>query len=379
MSCVRQATRADVPRILNRATRSFRENRLTHPDFAAMFPDTIDDSEACARQWWVATEQDGTIAAGLQIVPRNLVLDREIKLHAAGIANVFTHPGHRGRGHMTRLLRRAITVLNDDGAPLSLLCGDRLRYRRFGWEKAGTNRRLDLNISMYRYGGGDLRSCEIRSWDGSANDTSEMQRVYDDLLCRTERSEAEFPRVLSRPGQVIWMCRAETGFAYASVKDGMLAEYAGEKRAFAGLLRFLLERAGSLSVDVPPGGSADPLTQVLLGASSGYAVQPVAMVRVHGLVHVLRSYLPHLEASLADWSGTLTLETAETGEKATVRAERGKVAVTAQDAPPDLTLELPDMARLLFGPFAPDAATVSRPMLRLAFPLPLYWHALSRV
>jgi hypothetical protein len=51
------------------------------------------------------------------------------------------------------------------------------------------------------------------------------------------------------------------------------------------------------------------------------------------------------------------------------------------DDPADVCLDLPEMARFLFGPFPPDLPSPLRhqPVLRRAFPLPVHWHPLAHV
>lgn len=81
---------------------------------------------------------DGELVAGLVIHPDFGQYFGGRRIPCCGIAGVATHPGHRGRGLATALVRGAILEAHRQGIPLSALYpADLPLYRRAGFEAAG--------------------------------------------------------------------------------------------------------------------------------------------------------------------------------------------------------------------------------------------------
>ncbi len=379
---IRHGQPSDFTALMDRVHASFSDDNPTHPRFETLCPDSISADPACVAQWLIA-DVDGEIAAGLQIVPRSVVVARDVQLPVGGIANVFCYPAFRNRGCMTALLEEAETELETAGYALSMLGGDRLRYGRHGWEHAGAARRLGLSAAMKR--DQDLlrvSAADLALWHGDQDLATQMAARYGELPCRTLRSAAEFPAVLTRPGQSVWTCSSDQdGFGYISLKGNLLAEYAGDAAAVEKLLRFVL-RSRTVDVVIPPAAAESELDRLLLSYARHFSVVPVGMVRIVSLADTLRAFTPVLNARLSDWTGTCRLTIEETGETVCCTGSgQGGIAVRPDAPDPDgLTLSRREMVRLLFGPFS-DAleADSEQGFLRRLFPLPLYWHALSHV
>lgn len=76
---------------------------------------------------------DGKIVSAVQIVRRTIRV-RGQKVSIAGIANVATHPQHRGQGYSTRLMEEAQSVIDEEDFVFGLLfTGIHDFYRRLGW------------------------------------------------------------------------------------------------------------------------------------------------------------------------------------------------------------------------------------------------------
>ena len=76
--------------------------------------------------------QDGTPVARLA-VGRYTMHVAGVGVTMGGIADVVTHPAHRGQGHGARLLRAAVDRMRQEGYPISLLFGISDFYHRFGY------------------------------------------------------------------------------------------------------------------------------------------------------------------------------------------------------------------------------------------------------
>jgi GNAT superfamily N-acetyltransferase len=87
----------------------------------------------------LVAEEDGRLVSTLQIIPKTVRIGGR-DLRVGGIGNVFTSESHRHRGVASRVLRRAVEVMEREGFDLSLLFASRLTfYAQFGW---ASHRRL---------------------------------------------------------------------------------------------------------------------------------------------------------------------------------------------------------------------------------------------
>jgi hypothetical protein len=207
-----------------------------------------------------------------------------------------------------------------------------------------------------------------------------MATAYHALPYHCARPAESFARTLERPGQVVWICDApDAGFAYASVRGRELLEYAGDTPALDRILRFLLS-TGDVQVSAPPRERSGELQELLLDNSRSFTISPTGMGRIICLDALLRAYLPLLSARLTGWTGTLALA-CDDGKAATLRSTTaGLVVDPGTGEEPDVTLSPNDMALLLFGPIPPALEDLAaNPVLRQAFPLPLFWQPLAHV
>ncbi|NOY81917.1 MAG: GNAT family N-acetyltransferase [Kiritimatiellaeota bacterium] len=381
MAKIRAAEVTDFPELMSSCAASFCEGNPTHLRFEELYPDTIQPVDSCMKQWLIAEVRD-RIAAGVQVVPRPMVIGGEIELSAAGLGNVFTHPEFRKKGYMGALLQTVIAIMEHRRYAVCMLGGDRLRYGNFGWENAGAVRRLSLGANMMRFDERPRVSVvELRRWRGLAADTQRMAAAYSRRATRAVRTEGEFARILERPGQVVWLCDNEAdGFAYISLRDDRLVEYAGALSALDRLVRYVVSRRRT-QVNVAPVEAEDELDRLLLRYAAGFSVGTVGMVRIVDLEVLLQAYSSLLTRRLRGWKSAVALEIAEVEQRVVCRGDGSQVYVQATDVdvPETVKLGLRDMARLLFGPFPPAGSFLDSEFVRRAFPLPLYWPDLSHV
>jgi len=78
----------------------------------------------------------GRIVAHVGVYPMKFVTPGG-RVTAGGIGTVCTDGKFRGKGLMTDLMGEAVRWMKGEDMPLSILWGNRYRYRRFGWEPAG--------------------------------------------------------------------------------------------------------------------------------------------------------------------------------------------------------------------------------------------------
>ncbi len=95
-------------------------------------PFYLNDPSNRSEHSWVA-EEDGRLVAHLRVFDRSIRVGG-VGLRIAGVGNVITAPGHRGRGYAGRLLRAMLDAIPDEGFSYSLLRAYQpVLYERHGW------------------------------------------------------------------------------------------------------------------------------------------------------------------------------------------------------------------------------------------------------
>ena len=107
---------------------SFRYFSRSYPHLYRPDPDALDAS--------LVAEQGGAIVSHVGAFPLEIAAG-PARIPTGGIGGVATVPQVRGQGLMSRLMREAIARMRRRGNVLSVLWGDRQRYRHFGYEVCG--------------------------------------------------------------------------------------------------------------------------------------------------------------------------------------------------------------------------------------------------
>lgn len=116
-------------------------------DFEELYPKAY-SRECCHIPIHHIIEEEGKIRALLDVYPVSLQLNgTKISIKAAYIGTVAVHPRFRGKGYMTKLMQKAEEDARESGFDLMLVDGDRHRYRKYGFEKAGTKYSFNVRFS----------------------------------------------------------------------------------------------------------------------------------------------------------------------------------------------------------------------------------------
>ncbi len=377
---IRTATASDFPGILALLIAAFSDNNPGHPRFEQLMPQTIRPDKTILDNWYIAV-CDTQVVASTQIVAQRFVVAPGIEMRVGSIGQVACLPDFRGKGLMSGLLNATIARMTKDGHHVSILGGDRQRYRRYGWEVAGSAR--SLSLSSRRIDGKPVLPAEGNRptrWLGDQPTAERIHRAHQANISRIIRTPDETCLTLQRLNIATWVHQCDGGFAYICLNGDRIAEYGGDLRAFEELLSFLLARRG-LSVTIPLEEGSGPLEALLLQFAGGYNLNAVDMIRVFALKPILELYRPLLERRLACWQDALTLEMADDGERVQISRDASGLKITASTAPADLTLDRAAWARALFGPFPPALPQDPRigAFIRQAFGLPVIWPLLSQI
>ena len=391
---VRPAVVADWTELMDALLTSFSGGWLHHPPFDTLYPDALVPTDECLRDFIVA-ERNGRLIGGTQFVRQRLRLAAETVLLNGGVGQVFCVPEERRSGVMTAVLDAAIAAMAEAGCHISILGGDRQRYRRFGWENAGRMRHYALTARAIDGGespkaaAGAAAPVPQRWHHGAAT----LDRFYAALATRpagvVRDSRDQLAATLRRGGTALWTLDSDDGFAGVLLAGNTVSEYGGEPAAFAALVANLVGRSG-LNASIADTEGNDPLDAVLWRHAATFAVQQAGMVRVFSVAAILKAFQPLLERRLREWNGTATLALRDgdtVRERVEVRRDGGgRLAIRTM--PADTTgaagvkeFTRAEWATVLFGPFLPPAAVRVQDDLffRLAFPLPLTWPPTAHV
>ena len=93
----------------------------------------------------IALYEDGQMAACLRILPLRMFI-HSASIPLGGMSSVACLPEHRRKGYVGQLLRHALTVMREQGQPLSSLYTPHVSlYRRYGWMIASSALHYSFN------------------------------------------------------------------------------------------------------------------------------------------------------------------------------------------------------------------------------------------
>lgn len=248
--------------------------------------------------------EDGRIVSVARIYPLDLVLGPS-HVRAGGIGFVGTAPEARGKGHMSRLLDRAIAQMRDERFPVSVLWGDRHRYGTFGYEPAG--RQVNLVVTRRGLEWTGIAPREPVVYAGQPEVRRRVLHEYDRRSYRRIRPEADYDLLFGQPSHTLLVADDEDAYAllYAEYGERVLfAECGGDARVALGLVRHRMASHGIDSVLFAfPDGM--PIPKPIEAAASGGSIVPACMLRVLDPEETLRTFDPQVGYSGCPHAGVI--------------------------------------------------------------------------
>lgn len=323
-----------------------------------------------------------------------------LNLPWVGVGSVCTAPEFRGRGVMGSMLQAGIRDTDERGVPVSILWGDRARYGHFGWEQAG--RQIELGVSRRHFGDPGWTDADVGELVGMGKDTQlppdlgdRLARIQEHYAGRLLRPSDEQLGLISSPRyRTVWVAQGDDE-AYAVLEAGprprQLLEVGGAPDLLAALLGHLM-RESSDTWRAAIGLEPHPAEQMLVDRADYVQIGATGKVRIHDLASLLAHYEPWWSQRRRLGSGAVVLAMQDDSgvEQQTVGLRWTPKSVKVRRLEPGG--RLPDtaviaadrraLARLVFGPLAPELALGDSPgawRVTELFPVPLYVPALERV
>jgi len=278
-----------------------------------------------------------------------------------GVSSVATRPDHRGRGLMTKLLNESIGFMKEEGFVLSDLGGDRTRYRRFGWEKAGRTCRFIITPRSLS-SGPDPGNYDVRELTDTSMELSETMDLHNSSRFGLFRDSELHDILLHRSGKITLMAWKQGGldaYAVANIdneKSVGIDEVGGGAGGVISIIRQLLkDRAETVSIHLPP---RHPLTGPIRTVSSGWSIDTLRMLRILDLHGLLRDFSNQIGSRIAGLFPGADIELSlgiEGEDRAiSISVDSAGIETSEGELRGATVLSGQDMVLLLFGVCSPD-------------------------
>lgn len=358
-----RGTASDTEDILDFANMVF---SMSHGgiNFATLLPKAY-ARERCSILTHHLIRESGKIRALTDTYP--LVLRQtDSELRAAYIGTVSVHPGSRGKGYMTVLMEAVEADAQARQCDLLILDGRRQRYRHYGFEQAGMRCSFTVRLkdvceycsALHENGGGD---CAYRfvlmepDMEGPGDILDGMYRLYARRNV-TARTREDF----------YWCLQSMSADTYAVFKGEMLSGYINisedESELFeleldgsvslAEVLRDFMRELDILELIIAAGADEIAKTECLDRLCGNSRIGMSHQIKILNYPRVLTFLLKWKQkySSLADGEFVIGVTGGEQPKECShyrLRVTGAEVTVCETDAPADVTLEGPELVRVL--------------------------------
>lgn len=315
---------------------------------------------------------DGEIVSHVGMYPIPIVAG-PARVMCGGVGSVATAPEARGQGFMSRMLPAAVKHMTERGWPLSVLWGDRQRYLRFGWERAGAL--LHIHVSRRSLAGYE----EVPVADVDPTDPGNVQRVDELHACLPYRVERPRLADMLRAADLRLFLGPDGYLLSTGARAGDLTviEVSSPTGKEANLIAAAMRRADANKATVIMEPVANERTSRLMAAAAHWHLESRAMFRIlhwPALLEAIAPLLAQRAAGLPPFAVSITCyySTNETPEAtATVHWDGEQLSVSeGGGAGTQVRLEARELVRLLLG--TPGAEYGGWGLFQRLLPVPLH-------
>lgn len=279
---------------------------------------------------------------------------------------VATDPEFRSRGFASRVVEDCLARMRDEGCDFGVLWtmvpG---AYFRTGWEVVASNGwAYTVPEEEARY----FRQTHAVRPYRAETDLEQMIAIHELMPSQVVRGRSAYEALYTLPKIHVWVAEEGTTISgYLVVAEGYnkagAVEWRGSLAALESLLAHVLPGAKTRPLEILVPLGPNPMSELLTSRASPRRVpmeesktSGPKMVRIVSLKGLLEHLVPHIEAQFIERSSGFGLVVRETGERVSVRIEKGRASIGTVPTSGELTLSLREMARLIFGPQKPSAA-----------------------
>lgn len=307
--------------------------------------------------------KDGSkVVSMVEYTDQTLVVNEE-ETKTAGITAVATWPSYRGRGFMTGLLKRCVSLMAKESYAFSDLGGDRLRYGRYGWENAGRAWRFD--ITERSFSAVDAPSdIHVVPYQTSDEEIESVMAIHEREPVRLKRSKLLYKILLGRLGKHVWLAKGKEGItAYVITESGerrqTIVEFGGGTEDIHGIFAHFMENSDTQHIHIRSPWS-HPLNSLLFRISSYWNLGTIRMIKIVDLQATLRGFAHQLGARYnalgMEGSRSVVLGISDTDQQVEIAfSPEGAIVRKAAASGNAVSLSDQEMARFIFGPGSPGS------------------------
>jgi predicted N-acetyltransferase YhbS len=372
METIRRLTRAefdDLQEMLDITFASHAYHRFSRFYTNAYSLDTFSDN-----RYYIA-EIDNRIAAHVAVTPVTAHVGKaEFRIGAIG--GVATLPEFRRQGLMSRLMEHSIGEMNREGIPVAALGGRRLRYANFGFENAGSQVRVTVNladIAKFEQSG----AVKHVSAEAGAETVGEY---YSRPYTWIERTNVL--NHLSREDCDTWV--ADDGYAAGSIlnKHLVFEEIYSEQSILAIAAKII--RSCSLGSAEIVLGQNDPRLPEIMPSATGWSLRHSYLFRMNDSLLFLQNLKPLLAEKLSacncsPFSLGITIEKPDAAEHLGIEYSGGDLSITVREGTQSCRIGWQEWVRLLMGGPVSEATKMVCRELFCVLPLNFHYPILDSV
>ncbi|HBC85531.1 MAG TPA: hypothetical protein DCZ94_01115 [Lentisphaeria bacterium] len=227
----------------------FKTNDQEHPRFEELYPDIYrKDSELLTGI--LILRENGRIASSAGVFPIPLQIgNRGVVI--PGVGGVATHPDFRGKSLMTKIMDEIKLMIEKENPPFSWLGGNRYRYSRWGWERAGTC----VNFHLWSKNSSAMPQNEFKTRELPYSDIpwQDVMAFRKAISFRGNAALESLKYRYQRPALRFFVSEnseKEKAFLVLS-NNNHIAEYFGSPKGISDIIVFLMKVISNIHVQVP--------------------------------------------------------------------------------------------------------------------------------
>lgn len=354
------------------------DDEETKRDFMSILPKIYHDEYRPAYNNFVVQDENGNFRAAVG----NFYIDLDVcgeAVKACCIGNVAVGLKYRSMGYMVDLMEMSVKDMQENGADLAYLGGQRQRYGYFGFEASGISYNFEFNkkTAKHIYGG---RKSVLRAEKLDANDLETIRKIdaiYQKNVIKANRPLKDYYRIITswrHTPYVVYDGDEFAGYFLMGYSYEWISECGVTKPEYYGELALAaLEVSGKDSVRF----NAAPFDKEKHGYftenSENISVGGCESMLVYNYGKVIRAYLKAKASytSLADGELTVLIHGKKADEKLRIAVKNNEVTVEKFDGEVEIEFSHNEATRAFFSNF-----TFEREKLNGAaqqwFPLPAF-------
>lgn len=323
-------------------------------------------------------EENGKICSLVRIFPM-ATIQNGVEVKMGGIGAVSTLYEERGKGYMSILMKEAIKKMEKDGYEISILWGDRHRYRNFGYEIGG--KLVLITITGRGLGKMNINSVNTKRYLGEEKILEKVIKSYNEKKYRVKRDKNYFKEIYKIHSTALYYSEEGEKFGYVVIEtsgiDTRVYEHGGDEKLILGILKYLIERFGKRSFTLEF-ANFEEIPEKILEASSGWNLIPAGMIKIINLKKLVELYKDLIGKELED--GEDIIFEIEGKEKCGVKKEYSKLKIV-EEGENVVRLKEDEMVRMFFNisGLGIKLDEVLKEKLRKIFPIDIYFPFLDHI